>query len=102
MFDLKRIGAAVDRIVNKQSSRSDFSSRMAAGRAKAAASRASSTAPPSAPVKAKVATPKAIQAVKPPKTSLPKPAKAAGVTVPKSDVGPGPGGGHTINIRIGK
>lgn len=87
MFDQKRIGAAVDRIVNKQSSRSDFSSRMAAGKAKAAASRASSTAPPSAPVKAKVATPKAIQAVKPPKTSLPKP--ATGGSGPTQQTGPG-------------
>lgn len=75
-----------------------FVSRMAAGKSKAAEKRVSSNAPPSPPPKTKSTTGAALNAVKPPKTKLPKP--ASGGSGPTMQTGSG--GGHTITIKIGR
>ena len=100
MFDKKKIDAVVNKIASRGGA-SDFSSRMAAGKA---AKRASTTAAPawaSKPTRAAVSG-KTLNAVKPPATKLPKPASGGSGPVEHTANGTGPvGKGHTINIRIG-
>lgn len=78
-----------------------FVSRMAAGKSAAASKRVSSTAPPTNNKSARPS--KAAQnlnAVTPPPTKLPKPAKKSGVTVPSQAVGPSTAGSKKIVINI--
>ncbi len=89
MFDQKRINQVVNKLASRGGA-SDFSARMAAGKRSAAANRANSTAKPSAPPKAKVVSGKTLNAVKPPATKLPAPARGGGGPTDHETHGTGP------------
>jgi hypothetical protein len=86
--------------IRDQKDLNDFVARMAKGRASAKAARGNSTAPPAPKTPSKAR--QDLNAVPAASTKVPAPAKKRGVTAPTAAVGPGPGGGHTITIRIGK